>query len=184
MEYAGLLDHDTALALARLTQTQSVTLIATIPIQKMNRYTKSKSESTTNHRLQIVVYGFSQDGGSVGTLLSDAGIYLQRPQFYDTCVVYKNPHYLARPGCEIQVSDSNEPVQSTTIPKKDQWRDGATKNQVLEVFDAAQGPLHFSEIEASKRLCTTLKRCVYIPTMFTCGRLVDSLLYLNLVYFQ
>lgn len=157
MEYAGLLDHDTALALARLTQTQSVTLIATLPIQKMNRYTKSKSESTTNRRLQIVVYGFSQDGRSVGTLLSDAGIYLQRPQFYDTCVVYKNPHYLARPGCEIQVSDSNEPVQSTIIPKKDQWRDGATKNQVLKVFDAAQGPLHFSEIEASKRLCTTLK---------------------------
>ncbi|OCL08395.1 hypothetical protein AOQ84DRAFT_388886 [Glonium stellatum] len=59
MEYSGLLDHNTSLALVKLAQVQSVTLAATIPIQNTNRSMRSKCELSSNYKLQIVVYGLS-----------------------------------------------------------------------------------------------------------------------------
>ena len=67
-----------------------------------------KSSLPTKSRwVHIIVYGLGEDFGTVGTLLSGSGLFLQHPDphLQDGNVTYDNPHYLTRPGAEIAIPE-------------------------------------------------------------------------------
>jgi hypothetical protein len=103
------------------------------------------------------VYGRRPDSEQVGGILAENGLHLQHPHEYDTSVDYINPQYLVRPGSRINIQQS---ANSATALKPALAKDALgenIKNQILQVFDAADGPQMFQEVKSSPRLVISLK---------------------------
>jgi hypothetical protein len=161
-KYAGLLDHVTGRTLGQLTHKYVVDFTAFISVHVTSAPKFHKEADPVQSKLQIVIYGFEEDGKTIGCLLSANGLYLQHPRRYDLSKKYFNPHYLARPGRENHLlaytategyldSSSNIPILGEV-----------DKGRILRVFDCAQGPETFSELQLSSSLKTELKAYVIL----------------------
>jgi hypothetical protein len=156
-KYAGLIDRSTGQALGQLVRTYPVTLSAFISREFGTSFKSSAEASSKQHCLQVLVYGLEQDSEPIGALLSENCLYLQHPRTYDNSATYFNPHYLARPGRDIQVPDNTVTGAYPNFIQHSQTLDEVDKNRVLQVFDSAQGPERFLEAKVSNRLLTNLK---------------------------
>lgn len=151
--YAGLIDAPT---LSKLVQSFSVTLVATLTAPQ-RKEKKCESIPSNERTVHIVIYGLLREMDAVGNFLSDGGHYLQHPSEYDTRLDYVNPQYLVRPGSPMPRLDG---VAFTTVSKFSSCKeilDENVTNQLLHVFDSANGPNMFSEIRPSPRLRTCLQ---------------------------
>ena len=146
-EYFGLLDQDTASALGPLVNQYSIHLTGFVPIRPQTKSSKS-SISRGSHQLCILLYGIQEEIDTIGKLLSSNEIYLQHPQNQDDDVHYNNPHYLTRPGSQIEVPEAVSSSTRRSWPKRDYMAD---------IFESSQGPELYSEVRASRRLARSLK---------------------------
>ncbi|KUJ17015.1 uncharacterized protein LY89DRAFT_616746 [Mollisia scopiformis] len=68
---------------------------------KMKKF--APATAAREYSIRIILYGLRDDKVAMGSLLSDAGFFLQHP--YATEIIsevqYDNPHYLLRPGAEM-----------------------------------------------------------------------------------
>lgn len=156
MAYAGLLDRKVAKIIGEISKVCAIASTTCVP-GKRSKLKKAISSSQPSE-VFITLYGFQKDGDCVGRILDDAGLFLQHPLCYDDSVRYENPHYLTRPGKPFLVPEAAIPIarspnQSTILSDRDPLR-----NQVLDIFDSAQGPRVYHEVAESPRLCTPLKR--------------------------
>ena len=161
-KYAGLLDHATARTLGQLTHKYVVDFAAFISVHVTSTPKSRKEADPVQSKLQIVIYGLEEDGETIGCLLSANGLYLQHPRRYDLSKKYFNPHYLARPGRENHLpaytATEGYPDSPSNIPILDE----VDKGRILRVFDCAQGPETFSELQLSSSLKTELKTYVIL----------------------
>ena len=156
-KYAGLVDPAVAPTLRQLIQSFPITLEATISDTGNSKNKTRPICDSRNRQLHIVVYGRRPDSEQVGGILADNGLHLQHPHEYDTSVDYINPQYLVRPGSRINIQQS---ANSATALKSALAKDALgenIKNQILQVFDAADGPQMFQEVKSSPRLVISLK---------------------------
>jgi hypothetical protein len=157
MAYAGLLDRGIAKVFGELSEVCAVIFTACVPgIPSMAN--KKTSSSSSPSKVFITLYGFRKDSDCVGTILDDAGVFLQHPECYDDSVRYDNPHYLTRPGNFLSVSEAAMPTAKPPKPSTILSDHDPLKSQVLEIFDSAQGPLVYQQAAESTRLRTPLKR--------------------------
>jgi hypothetical protein len=140
-KYAGLLDHVTSAP---------------------KSHTKADPVQST---LQIVIHGLGEDSEAVGCLLSANGLYLQHPRRYDLSKTYSNPHYLARPGRENPLLAYTPTEPYLKSPGDNPILDEVDKGRILRIFDCAQGPETFSELQLSSSLKTELKSYVTHPIL-------------------
>ena len=144
-EYLGLLDQDTGRALGKLASERSVHLVGFIPAPK-----RGASGSGRLKELEILVYGLLEDLDAVGSVLADSNIFLQHPQNRDESVPYDNPHYLKRPGAEMEVPEEVSPARA-------KGRLIVSNDFMAEIFSSAEGPKEYSQINGSSRIITPLK---------------------------
>lgn len=149
--YGGFLSGHETQGLIKLTQSFRVTLAAYLLVSKA---AKREVPSST---ICIVLYGLRRDSVKVGAVLGGAGIYLQPPHGFHTPVPYFNPQYLHRPGTSSSTATPHQLVESDEISSTVLSGDDPFKYQVLEVFNAAQGPETYRNVNPSPRLKTTLK---------------------------
>lgn len=153
-KYAGLLVSPT---LIRLIQEFSVTLFATLGSLQSQK-NREPGPTSKECPIQIVVYGFLTEKKSVGNLLSEGGLFLQHPNEYDTRVDYVNPQYLVRPGSRMPKIESGAfAAGSRSISSPEEVLDDVSKNQLLQVFNSANGPDLFSKVKPSPRLQASLQ---------------------------
>ncbi|OJJ95992.1 hypothetical protein ASPACDRAFT_81685 [Aspergillus aculeatus ATCC 16872] len=109
--------------------------------------------------LRVIVYGSINDKDTVGTCLSDAGMYLQHPTSveYDPRFPYVNPQYLVRPGGEmprideLRISDDEQGSQVS-----ERLNEGV-KSELLRIFDTVNTYEGSYEACSSPRLASRLK---------------------------
>jgi hypothetical protein len=161
-KYAGLLDHVTGRTLGQLTHKHVVDFAAFISVHVTSTPKSRKEADPVQSKLHIVIYGLEEDGETIGCLLSTNGLYLQHPRRYDLSKKYSNPHYLARPGRENHLLAYTALEGYLNFPPDAPVLDEVDKGRILQVFDCAQGPETFSELQLSSSLKTELKSYVII----------------------
>ena len=98
--------------------------------------------------LQINIYGPQKYLNEVGSILSDAGMFLQEPFYLDKVTVYRNPHFL---------SWDDTPTTPRLLGSKNTARtDFATK--VEAILDSSNDVLRSTNLEQDFRISTRLKR--------------------------
>lgn len=97
-------------------------------------------KASRDYSIRIILYGFRDDKMAIGSILSDAGFFLQHPYAAEIIpeVQYHNPHYLLRPGAEMPklehlhldiVDDSS----AQTGPGNEM-----SKSRFLQIFESAE----------------------------------------------
>jgi hypothetical protein len=152
-KYAGLVDSPT---LSRLTQDFSVTLAATFitPEKVKEQKHQLRPREVT---IEIVIYGLRKDMDIVGNLLSEGCLYLQHPMECDTRTAYVNPQYWVRPGSQMPKVEGMTFAAASRSTSSKELLDEMGTNQLLQLFDCANGPTIFSEVKPSPRLRTRLQ---------------------------
>ena len=163
-KYAGIVDPGVASALRELIQLPSITLEATLSGTSEVKNKSRPNPGSGGCRLYVVVYGRRRESEDIGNILAEHGLHLQHPLEYDTSVEYVNPQYLLRPGRSINIPQSANTLTTLNATVAKDALETCVKNQILQVFDAANGPQVFSEIKPSQRLLTPLKG--YVPELF------------------
>ena len=151
--YLGILNVKTAKTLTRLLDRSSVKLVAFALIDRRANLTKGTTRRSVSQVVHIVVYGFNEESNTVGDSLADGGIFLQHPLAYDENIHYDNPQYLKRPGSSIELPESAE-------VKPLRGKSPLTSDKIAKIFQRAQGPPIWSDVNASTRLKTQLKTYV------------------------
>ncbi|KAH0541601.1 hypothetical protein FGG08_003949 [Glutinoglossum americanum] len=152
-KYAGLVDSPT---LSRLNQDFLVTLAATLIAPKREKEQKQRLRPR-EIAVEIVIYGFHEDMDAVGNSLSEGCLYLQHPKEWDTRVVYVNPQYWIRPGSQMPKVEGMSFVAASSFAPCRESLDETRTNQLLRLFDCANGPTIYSEVRPSHRLRTHLQ---------------------------
>ncbi|XXH03323.1 hypothetical protein Hte_009721 [Hypoxylon texense] len=158
-DYVGLFKSS---GLSTLVQGFSVTLDSVLILPKA-RKENSKRRSFVHQpiavQVRIVIYGCREDLDAVGTHLDSHGVYLQIPTEYDHTIEYINPQYLLRPGASMPrvMSGSSRVLSKSKCEMSSDVLDDEPKGQLQQIFNSADGPTMFREVEPSKRLCTALK---------------------------
>lgn len=142
--YLGILDFETGKALGHLSDHHRVHFVAFVPARRKENHRTGASNACDIH---IIVYGLREELDAVGTSLADDEVYLQHPNAHDEAVLYDNPHYLKRPGSEIEISEL--PISQTNRQ--------LSSDKIASIFDSARGPHIWSEVSVSLRLQTPLK---------------------------
>ncbi|KAH0543143.1 hypothetical protein FGG08_002488 [Glutinoglossum americanum] len=155
MKYLGLLDSSTAKALDQLTNVRFAAFIS----EGQSNPPEGRASSTASRLpIHIILYGSRQNSDAVGAVLTESKMFLQHPhpQLCDKGVLYDNPHYLRRPGVDIEMIGYAETPSATTDSENAKRK--PSKSDILEVFNAAQGPRTYSAAVASAHMKTALKR--------------------------
>ena len=155
-QWLGLLDYDTGKAVNRLLSQYSVRLVSFIPNdRRTDKHGFTRTDQSPTHQVHAIIYGISEELGAIGCMLSDEGIFLQHPTFIECYTAYENPHYLRRPGTDIEIPaalGSNSHAKNVNL----------TTDKLEQLFESAQGPQTFSEVRVSPRLRSALKRYVAV----------------------
>lgn len=149
--YGGFLSGDEAHGLIKLTQSFRVTLAAYLLISK------AAEKEVPSSTICIVLHGLRRDSVKVGAVLGGAGIYLQPPHGFHIPVPYFNPQYLHCLGTDSPTATPHQFLESDAISSTMLSDEDPFKYQVLEVFNAAQGPATCQNVNPSSRLKTPLK---------------------------
>lgn len=161
-KYAGLINSP---VLAMLSKNRHIQLNAVLiaSLHKQDRVSKkTKTHEVCSSRecpVRIIVYGLACERVAVGSLLSDAGLYLQHPSLRerDRSVKYVNPHYLLRPGADMPELEELSIKPDSEAQKSADSLDEVKKSRLIRIFDLAnevEGPLM---VEPSHRLRFTLQ---------------------------
>ncbi|KAH0562185.1 hypothetical protein GP486_003119 [Trichoglossum hirsutum] len=151
-KYAALVDSPT---LSKLIQDFAVTLAPTfIAPRKMEQKQQPRPREIT---VEIVIYGLRKDMDAVGDLLSDNCLYLQHPKECDPDTAYVNPQYWLRPGSQMPKVEGITLATVSGSTSCKELLDEVHTNQLLQLFDCANGPTKFSEVGQSLRLRTDLQ---------------------------
>ncbi|KAF2191078.1 hypothetical protein K469DRAFT_746516 [Zopfia rhizophila CBS 207.26] len=161
-KYAGLL---TLPALGKLLDEFYVKFTATLiasqsrPSQASRKVKVKDLVRTQECSVRIVVYGMKRDKSAVGSLLSDAGLYLQQPsaEECDRDVEYCNPHYLLRPGAQMPKLDELSISSNARKGGSSEMLDEVNKSRFMQIFDFANDVSNCLQVVPSSRLCSTLK---------------------------
>lgn len=94
MQEVGVLDMRHALVLNKL-RAAAVSLRLELLVSGDLASYPHKSSILNEFKADINVYGNSNDMATVGSLLSDAGMYLQEPEQLAPAANYRNPHVLS-----------------------------------------------------------------------------------------
>ena len=152
-KYAGLVDSPT---LSRLRQDFTTTLAATFiaPAKEKEQKQQLRTRQST---VEIVIYGLRKDMDAVGHVLCEDGLYLQHPKECDTSVDYVNPQYWVRSGSQMPKVEGMTFEAASRSTSCKELLDETRTNQLLQLFDCANGPTTFSEVRPSARLRTCLQ---------------------------
>lgn len=156
-DYMGLLDHETASALGQIRQENDVDIRAYILHDRKSDSKSGRLVWGASIPINIVVYGHAQDSELVGESLSEHNIFLQHPQYKEDLALYKNPQYLVRPGEEYPDIECMETEPSSLWTEPSDERGILSENRLESVFEAAQGPETYSNVEPSPRIRTNLQ---------------------------
>jgi len=153
MQYGGLLELKYSEALADLSERFGLVCDAYLVLHNDSKH-RLKS-----YVLCIVLQGRREDADQIGSLLSDADIYLQTPRAFYKPLKHFNPHYLYRPSTVDGAQDSQEEDESDldTIGRASLSDSNPLELSIHEAIDSALGPRKYAEIMASPRLRTSLK---------------------------
>jgi SWI/SNF-related matrix-associated actin-dependent regulator of chromatin subfamily A3 len=116
----------------------------------------SKKEPPGKYKLQTIIYGLGKDADAVGALLSTYDLFLQHPRDSDPAKLYSNPHYLSRPGRNMDIPQYTTTAGIDTCPD-DSVLDEVGHARILQIFDSAQGPQKFLNPQIAAGLKTSLK---------------------------
>lgn len=152
-KYAGLLESPT---LSKLSQDFMVTLAATFIAPEREKEQRERVRPR-EISVEIVIYGLHEDMDAIGNFLSEDGIYLQHPKEFDTRAAYVNPQYLVRPGGQMPKVEAATFAAASRHTSCKEVLDETRTNQLLQLFDCANGPATFSKVRPSPRLLTDLK---------------------------
>ena len=139
----------------------SATLIASPSKPSPNRVKSTKSRFASHEcSVRIIIYGLKSERCAVGELLSNAALYLQQPSATErgTDAEYCNPHYLVRPGGQLPVLEDLTISSDTRIKEASEMLDEAEKSRLLRLFDSTDDFEVASQLTASPRLRSTLKK--------------------------
>jgi hypothetical protein len=103
-----------------------------------------------NTEIFLNLYGCRDYSERIAALLEENDMFLQHPQNRNTAVEYFNPHYLSYPGEKAAGNRNYTDYANTNLA-------GTEKSRIVQVFDSADGPDHFSEAKISGNLLTPLK---------------------------
>ena len=164
-KYAGLLDQGVAQTLRTIVESFPVALYPFLVADKSTDLTSPKALPEKDRLvLNVVIYGFNYHGRAIGNILSENNAYLQHTRFHDRTLFYANPHYLLKPGSSIVAPeiDDSAPVLNLLGAQASVLEQAAIdKDDIIQVFNSAQGPPVWAEPKTSPRLKTDLKR--YVP---------------------
>lgn len=138
----------------------SATLVTSPPKSRPTTVRNTKNRfSSQECSVRIVIYGLKSERSDVGNLLSKESLYLQHPSATecDRDVIYCNPHYLVRPGCQLPVLAELSISSNTRTIKAPGTLDEVEISRLLRVFDSGDNFGITSQISASPRLRSTLK---------------------------
>ncbi|KAI9708611.1 MAG: hypothetical protein M1820_003829 [Bogoriella megaspora] len=160
-KYAGIIEAPALVEILKEFRIKfTTTLLASNSQSRQKRgQTKMKAlSSQASYSARIVMNGLKCEEVAVGSVLSDAGLYLQHPSSAECGdeVQYSNPHYLIRPGSNMpniaHLSLSTD-AQDAAIPEK---LDEVGQSRLMHLFDLANNdvrPWH----TPSPRLRSALK---------------------------
>ena len=163
-KYAGII---TTPVLGKILEEYRVKFVATLVASRSEsrqRRTQAKVKNSSRDpecSVRIVIYGLKGEESTVGTILSEAGLYFQQPSPVecDNNVEYSNPHYLVRPGSSMPKLDglsiSSDPHNLSTTEKLDE----VDQSQLMRIFDLASDDVQ-PRVTPSPRLRSSLKEYV------------------------
>ena len=165
-EHVGLVDSK---SLSEVMSRFSVKLAAFIPPAKQVKRNMGVSFPTEISTIRVVVFGLAGEGGDVGRILSDDGLFFQHPSHteYDGAVPYRNPHYLLRPGSKMPPLDQLAISDPGTTGPAEVLND-VSKGRLMRLFDLAGAPGAPGNVRASLRLKSPLKRFGIVSTCVVC----------------
>jgi hypothetical protein len=159
-KYAGIANVP---ALCEILNAYNVKFTATLVTQsKSQTGGREKIQRLTPHKealIRIVIYGLKSERLVVGTVLSDAGLYLQHPltSEYGGGIEYLNPHYLIRPGSSMPNLDQSSLYSKLGRVATSEKLEEMDKNRLAQLFDFAYDSSIRPQIVSSARLRSTLK---------------------------
>lgn len=136
------------------------------PFNFTNDSGRRKRPSGSTQKLDIVInlYGSQAHATLVGRFLSEAGIFLQHPKFPEPGHMYKNPHFLSRPGA-LALFTQCTPTGGVTDIKTTQDRlemeTPASRTDLSKIFDGLWETDTLDEHNGDQRLATPLLRCIF-----------------------
>ena len=111
-----------------------------------------RSDSPRFTSIEINVYGRSLDAGSVGKILADSGLYLQKPYYCIDEAPYENPQLLSLP----ELSDEHQ-YSSTEIDRVLNGDDGMLTD-ISFVLDHLSEDISAVESEIDSHVTAKLER--------------------------
>ncbi|KIX07367.1 uncharacterized protein Z518_02020 [Rhinocladiella mackenziei CBS 650.93] len=153
-EFVGVADGITGRALGQLNGQFMTAYHSFILLQDGSK--SVKTASARRYKLQTLIYGLGKDADAVGALLSAHDLFLQHPRKTDPTKLYSNPHYLSRPGGNMDIPQYGTTAAIDTYPDRSVL-DEVGHARILRIFDSAQGPPTFVKPQIVSDLKTQLK---------------------------
>lgn len=128
---------------------------------------KRPSGSTQKLDIVINIYGIQAHTTLVGRFLSEAGIFLQHPKFPEPGHMYKNPHFLSRPGALVLFTESTLTGGITAVKATEKCLETeplANTTDLSKIFDGLWEASTLGEHNGDWRLLTPLLRYICYPT--------------------
>ena len=159
-KYAGII---TLPVLCKLLQDFTVQLKTTLMLSESRskrEFSKRKVKPAKEYSARIIVYGIEDEMSAVGSLLSDADLFLQHPSITECArhIRYCNPHYLLRPGSEMPKLEDLSLTTDARSPRQHEQLDEVNTARLLRIFDCADvdGSQVSVSVEPSPRLQSRL----------------------------
>lgn len=149
-EYLGLLEYNIGKALSSLIPNFHVDLDSFL---LRNEEAHARGFSNNSHTVYILLYCERKDSDAISSFLSEHQLFLQHPVSFDPTTEYHNPQYLTGPGGDIEMPE----LVSSKFQQRQERSMGQEKDEIANIFETAQGPTVYSNVEPSKRLLTELK---------------------------
>lgn len=115
---------------------------------------RRKRPPGSTQKLDIVInlYGSQAHTTLVGRFLSESGIFLQHPRFPEPGHMYKNPHFLSRPGALALFTECT-PTGGVTVIL-------TSTADLSKIFDGLWEADTLNEQDGDQRLATPLLRYI------------------------
>jgi hypothetical protein len=118
-----------------------------------DRITRAKKISDAIIRVDVNVFGPRKDTAAVGKMLSDAKLWLQKPDFLKN-VAYENPQFLKLEGFEYQEAEQ-KPLEASSQTRLVRG-DDKFKEMVEDVFNKLTRSDQLQRVEKDQRVKTEL----------------------------
>ena len=149
-EEIGVLDVKTATALMGLKKVSGTIRFSLFLGQEENEecHNLKKKRSKNILPLEINIHGPLQSLEEIGKVLSDAGMFLQKPNVLDQGAIYRNPHFLLW----------GEETSTPLLARTEKLSGEIYANIIEEVMSCSNHPLHPPMFSQDRRVTSPLKR--------------------------